>query len=67
MLPKRHLSTNMPDSPEVQSTDPTGTSKDHHTNQIPVPSIKHPTSFAVNYKNKSNITAERDSSIVSTI
>ena len=57
----------MPDSPEVQSTDPTGTSKDHHTNPIPVPSIKHPTSFAVNYKNKSNITAERDSSIVSTI
>ena len=54
------------ESPQVQSTDPTGTSKDHHTNLIPVPAIKHPTSFTVNYKNESNITVERDSSIVST-
>ena len=56
----------MPESPQVQSADPTGRSKDHHTNLILVPSMKHPTSFTVNYKNKSNIMVERDSSIVST-
>ena len=56
----------MSESPQVQSADPTRTSKDHHTNLILVPSIKHPTSFTVNYKNESNIIVERDSSIVST-
>ena len=56
----------MPESPQVQSTDPTGTSKDHHTNLISVLAIKHPTSFTVNYKNESNITVERDISIVGT-
>ena len=56
----------MAESPQVQSADPTGTSKDHHTNLILVPSIKHPTSFTVNYKNESNIIVERDSSIIST-
>ena len=56
----------MPESPQVQSADPTGTSKDHRTNLIVVPSIKHSTSFIVNYKNESNIMVERDSSIVST-
>ena len=55
----------MPESPQVQSADPTGTSKDHHTNLILVPSIKHPTSFTVNCKKESNIMVERDSSIVS--
>ena len=55
----------MPESPQVRSTDPTGTSQDHHINLIPIPSIKHPTSFTVNYKNESNIMLERDSSIVS--
>ena len=57
---------NMPESPQVQSTDPAGTSKDHHTNLIPVRAIKHSTSFTVNYKNESNIMVEWDSSIVST-
>ena len=43
---------------QEQSTD------DHHTDLIPIPSIKHPTSFAVNYKNDSNRMVERDDSIV---
>ena len=62
MLPKRHLST----SPQEQSTDPRnrGASKYHSTNLIPIARIKHPTSFAVNYKNNSNIMVERDGSIV---
>ena len=55
----------MSESPQVQSTDPTGTSSDHHTNLILVPAIKYPTSFTVNYKNESNIAVERDGSIVS--
>ena len=47
-------------SPQEQSTNPSkrGTSKDHHTNSILIPSIKHPTSFAVNYKN--DLYIERD-------
>ena len=57
---------NMPESPQVQSTDPTSTSKDHHTNVIPVLSMKHPTNFTVNCKNESNVMVGRDSSIVST-
>ena len=57
---------NIPESPQVQSTDPTGTSKDHHTNLILVPSIKNPASFTVNYKIESSIMVERESSIVST-
>lgn len=57
---------NMPESPQVESADPTSTSKDHHTNLILVTSIEHPTSFTVNYKNESNIMVETDSSIVST-
>ena len=56
----------MRESPQVQSADPTGTSSDHHTNLILVPSVKHSTCFTVNYKNESNIMVERDSSIVST-
>ena len=57
---------NMPEPFQEQSTDPSnrGASKDHHTNLIPVPSIKHPTSFPVNYKNDSNIMAERGGNIV---
>ena len=49
-----------------ESTDPSNrdTSKDRHTNTIPIPSIKHPTSFTVSCKNDSNIMVERDSSIV---
>ena len=48
---------NMPESSQEQSTDPSnwGASKDHHTNLIPIPSTKHINSFAVNYKNDSNI------------
>ena len=44
----------MPESPQEQSTDHSNwdTSKDHHINLIPLPSIKHPISFAVNYKKK---------------
>ena len=60
------LEHNVPESLQVQSTDPLGARKDHHIKLIPVPAIKHPTSFTVNYKNESNITVERDSSIVST-
>ena len=50
----------MPESPKKQSTDPTssGASKDHPTNLIPLPSIKHPTIFAANYKNDSNVMVE---------
>ena len=57
---------NMPESFPTQSTDPStrGASKDHHTNLIPIPSIKHPTSFPVNNKNDSNIMVERDGSMV---
>ena len=57
---------NMPESSQEQSTDPSnrGASKDYHTNSIPIPSMKHPTSFAVNYKNDTNIMVERDGSIV---
>ena len=56
----------MSESPQEQSTDPSNraASKDHHTNLISIPSIKHPTSFAANYKNYSNIMVERDDSIV---
>ena len=43
---------NMSESPQVQSADPTGTSKYHHTNLILVPSIKRPTSFTFNYKKR---------------
>ena len=57
---------NMPEPFQEQSNDPSnrGASKDHHTNLIPVPSINHPTSFPINYKNDSNIMVERDGSIV---
>ena len=57
---------NMPESFQEQSTGPSnrGSSKGHHTNLIPIPSIKHPTSFPINYKNDSNIMVERDGSIV---
>ena len=57
---------NMPESFQEQSTDPSnrGASKDHHTYLIPIPSIKHPTSFPINYQSDSNIMAERDGNIV---
>ena len=57
---------NMPEPFQEQSTDPSnrGANKDHHTNLIPIPSINHPTSFPINYKNDSNIMVERDGSIV---
>ena len=57
---------NMTESPKEESTDPSNRSanKDHHTDLILIPSIKHPTSFVVNYKKDSNIMAERDASIV---
>ena len=50
----------MPKLPQEQSSNPSkrGTSKDHHTNSILIPSIKHPTSFAVNHKN--DLYIERD-------
>ena len=56
----------MPEPFQEQSTDPSnrGANKDHHTNLIPIPSINHPTSFPINYKNDSNIMVERDGSIV---
>ena len=56
----------MPESFQKQSTDPSnrGASKDHHTDLIPIPSIKHPHRLAVNYRNDSNIMVERDGSIV---
>ena len=57
---------NMPEPFQEQFTDPSnrGANKDHHTNLIPIPSINHPTSFPINYKNDSNIMVERDGSIV---
>ena len=57
MLPKRHLSTNKTCQNHLNNRD---ARKDHHTNLIPIPSIKHRTSFPVNYKNDSNIMVERD-------
>ena len=39
-------------------------SKDHHTDLIPVPLIKHSTSFPVNYKNGSITMVKSDGSIV---
>ena len=56
----------MPESFQEQSTNPSniGLSKGHTKNLIPIPSIKHPTSFPINYKNDSNIMVERDGSIV---
>ena len=38
-------------------------SKDHHTDLIPIPSIKHSTSFPINYKNGLITMVERDGSI----
>ena len=57
---------NMPEPFEEQSTDPSnrGANKDNQTNLIPIPSINHPTSFPINYKNDLNIMVERDGSIV---
>ena len=57
---------NMPEPFQEQSTDPSnrGANKDHRTNLIPIPSINHPTSFPINYKNDSNIMVEREGSIV---
>ena len=51
----------MQESPQKRYPDPSNrdTSKDHHTNLIPVPSIKHPISFAFSYKNVSNIIVEK--------
>ena len=55
---------NMPESPQEQCPAHSNrdTSKDHHTNLIPITSIKHPTSSPVHYKNDSNITVERANS-----
>ena len=56
----------MPESFQEQYTDSSnrGSSKDHNTNLIPIPSINHATSFSNNYKNESNMMVERDGSIV---
>ena len=63
MLPKRQLSKNKTYQNHHNPSN-RGASKDHHTNFIPIPSIKPPTSFAVIYKKDSNIMVERDGSIV---
>ena len=57
---------NMPEWFQEQSNDPSnrGKSKNNHTDLIPVPSIKYPTSFPNNYKNDSNIMVERDDNIM---
>ena len=56
----------MPESFQEQSINPRNraASKDHHTDLIPIPSIKHSTSFHVNQKNSSVIMVERDGRIV---
>ena len=57
---------NIPQSPQEQSIGPSdsGARKDHHSNLISMPSIKHPISFADNYENDSNIMVEKGDSIV---
>ena len=52
---------NMLELSQEETIDPNnrGTIKDYHTNLILIPSIKHLTSFAVNYKNDSNVMVVR--------
>ena len=55
----------MLESPQEQSNDPSNWGT-RSTQKFPpkITSIKHPITFAVNYKNDSNIMVERDNSIV---
>ena len=68
MFPKKHLSTNQTCQSHLKNNllilAAGANNKDHHANLIPIPSIKYPTSFVVNYKNDSNIMVARDGNIV---